>query len=199
MFGERSLQQKGCTKDQKEETEKNPNKFAAGKMLQAHEDYTKDYTKDYNDFLSSDDAKSMKGRERHKAIREWKSKWHSDNPEYKENIEEASGAQRHYKEASQARQRSLQERIDHISTGGVGAPTNMSMAEAAQHVGGAKTDEGYSATTIKDPSVSFAQQNPELLRILRENKASPEQMDRLNRVKAAKASQGVKIRRKREE
>ena len=72
----------------------------------------------------------------------------------------------------------------------------MSMAEAAQHVGSQKTDEGYSATTMKDTSVSFAQQNPELLRVLNANKASPDVMDRLNRTNAAKASQGVKIRKK---
>ena len=147
--------------------EKNPNKFAAGKMLRAHEEHSKDYNKDYHAFLSSDSMKDLKGRDRHKTAREWKAKWHTDNPEYKENIGEVSEAQKHYKEAAQVRQKSLQERIDHITSGGVGIPTGMSMAEAAQHVGGQKTDEGYSASTIKDPSVSFAQQNPELLRVLK--------------------------------
>jgi hypothetical protein len=176
--------------------EKNPQKFAAGQMLQAHEKHSKDYNKDYHDFLSSGDVKDLKGRDRHKAIREWKNKWHEDNPQYKENIGEVSSAQKHYIEAPQAAKRSLDERIAHITSGGVGMPTGMSMAEAAQHVGGQKTDEGYSAATVKDPSVSFAQQNPELLRVLKQHKNAPELMDRLNRVNAARASKGVKIRKK---
>lgn len=176
--------------------EKNPNKFAAGQMLQAHEEHSKDYNKDYHAFLGSDEVKDLKGRDRHKAVREWKGKWHGDNPEYKENVSNVSEAQKHYKEAGEARQKSLQERIEHITSGGIGAPIDMSMAEAAQHVGGVKTEEGYSATTLKDPSVSFAQQNPELLRVLKDNKASPDQMDRLNRINSAKASKDVKIIRR---
>lgn len=178
--------------------EKNPQKFAAGKMLQAHEDYSKDYNKDYHEFLSSEDVKDLKGRDRHKTVREWKGKWHKDNPEYKENIGDVSGAQRHYEEASQIRQKSLQERIEHITSGGVGEPIDMTMAEAAQHVGGQRSEEGgYQATTLKDPSVSFAQQNPELLRVLKQHK-NPDIMDRFNRINAAKAAQGVKIGKKEE-
>ena len=176
--------------------EKNPQKFAAGQMLQAHETHSKDYNKDYHNFLSSDDVKGLSGRDRHKAVRDWKNQWHSDNPEHKENIGNVSDAQKHYKEAGDVRQKSLQERIHHITSGGVGMPVDMSMAEAAQHVGGQKTDEGYSATTVKDPSVSFAQSNPELLRVLNQHKNAPAVVDRFHRINAAKASPSVKIRKK---
>lgn len=176
--------------------EKNPMKHAAGKMIQAHEEHSKDYNKAYHDFLASDDIKNLKGRDRHKAIREWKNQWHAENPEYRENIHKLSGAQKSYGEAGEARKKSLQERIEHITTGGMGMPTGMSTAEAAQHVGGQKTERGYEATTVKDPSASFAQQNPELIRILKQHKNAPELIDRFNRVNSARASQGVKIRKK---
>jgi len=170
--------------------EKNPQKFASGKMLQAHEENTKDYNKAYNEFLNSDELKNMKGLERHKAVQAFKQNWKQQNPEYEQNLLSGVGeAQKHYGEASQARAQSLDEAMRHIITGGQQEGA-MSTQEAAQHVGGTKGDEGYSSTIIKDPSASFAQQNPQLIEKLRA-KLQPEQFDRFNRVRSARAAQGV--------
>jgi hypothetical protein len=192
--------------------EKNPQKYAAGKMMQAHEEHSKDFNSAYNDFLNSDDLKGKKGLERHKAIQTWKSNWKSRNPEYTESIGNVSESQKHYKEASDARKQSVDEALKHILTGGYNADA-MSAQEAAQHVGGEKTDEGYTATTIKDPSASFAERNKGFVDAMKQKQAAaappvqqkkkedpmiivrrrsdPEQMDRFVRVQAARTAQGI--------
>lgn len=190
--------------------EKNPQKFAAGKMMQAHEEHAKDFNSAYNEFLGSDELKGKKGMDRHKAIQTWKSNWKSRNPEYHGNVGSLSESQKHYKEAGEARKKNVDEALQHILTGGHN-PEAMSSQEAAQHVGGAKTDEGYSATTIKDPSASFAEKNKGFVQMKQEQqtpapapqkpksdpmviirrRANPEQMDRLTRVTAARHAQGV--------
>ena len=191
--------------------EKNPQKYAAGKMMQAHEEHSKDFNAAYNDFLNSDELKGKKGLDRHKAIQTWKSNWKSRNPEYTENIGNVSESQKHYKEAGQARKQSVDDALKHILTGGYNADA-MSAQEAAQHVGGDKTDEGYTATTIKDPSASFAERNKGFVDAMRQKqaaaappvqqpkkdpmvvirrRANPEQMDRFTRVQAARTAQGI--------
>ena len=166
--------------------EKNPQKFAAGKMMQAHEEHAKDFNKDYDTFLNSDKVKGMKGLERHKAIQSWKNDWKQKNPQYTEGASGVSDAGKHYKESRDAKQKNLNDAIQHITTGGQSGE-GMSFQEAAQHVGGAKSDEGYTATTIKDPSASFAEANPDFVKRL-----NADQLDRFNRVQGARASQGFK-------
>jgi hypothetical protein len=192
--------------------EKNPQKFAAGKMMQAHEEHSKGFKEAYDSFLNSDELKGKKGLDRHKAIQEWKSNWKSRNPDYKENIGNVSQAQSHYKEAHEARKKNVDEALQHILTGGYN-PEAMSDQEAAQHVGGEKTDQGYTATTIKDPSASFAERNKTFVDTMKQKqqtaaqpvqqapkkdpmvvirrRANPEQMDRFTRVQAARTAQGI--------
>lgn len=192
--------------------EKNPQKFAAGKMMQAHEAHAKDFNEAHNDFLNSENLKGLKGMERHKAIQAWKNDWKGKNPEYNEKAGDVSEAQKHYKEASGAKQKNLDEALQHILGGGQ-TEGAMSMQEAAQHVGGEKGESGYTASTFKDPSASFAENNPEFVNrnrakqeaaaapapkkpmgdpmaIIR-RRANPEQLDRLSRVTSARAAQGV--------
>jgi len=172
---------------------KNPQKFAAGKMLAAHEANSKNFNDAYNDFLNSDETKGLKGHARHKAIQAWKNDWKQKNPEYSEGAAGVSEAQKHYKEASGhheggARKKNVDEALAHILGGGhtEGA---MSMQEAAQHVGGEKGESGYTATTIKDPSASFAEANPNFVK-----KLNADQMDRFKRVQSARAAQGVGVK-----
>jgi hypothetical protein len=197
--------------------EKNPQKFAAGKMLEAHGAHAKNFENAYDDFLNSDNVKGLKGLARHKAIQAWKSDWKEKNPEYNQSAANVSDAQRHYKEASGhheggARRKSVDEALQHILGGGQ-TEGAMGMQEAAQHVGGEKGEAGYTATTIKDPSASFAESNPEFVNVNRKKqelaaptappkpkgdpmaiirrRANPDQLDRLARVQSARAAQGV--------
>lgn len=193
--------------------EKNPQKFAAGKMLQAHEEHSKDFNSAYNEFLNSDELKGKKGLDRHKAVQTWKSNWNSRNPDYHGNVGAVSDSQKHYKEAGAARKKNVDESLQHILTGGYNADA-MGAQEAAQHLGGGKNDEGsYAATTIKDPSASFAERNKGFVDMKQQQaaaaapvaqqkpksdpmvvvrrRANPEQLDRLNRVQAARQTQGV--------
>lgn len=141
--------------------EKNPMKYASGKMLQAHEEATKDYNKAYSDFLESDEVKGKKGLDRHKAIQAWKQKWKGENPDYHKNLSSMSDAQKHMKEANELYGKNIHDKLMHIVTGGMADPSNqMSAEEAAQHVGGSKEEEGgHQASIIKDPSASFAAAN----------------------------------------
>jgi len=75
---------------------KNPVKYAAGKMEQAQEAATGDYKTAYNEFLSSDDIKGKSGRDRHKAIRDWKKQYREDNPDHEEGLNNLSETQQSY-------------------------------------------------------------------------------------------------------
>jgi stress-induced morphogen len=191
--------------------EANPMKHAAGKMLQAHEEHSKGFNDAYNTFLGSDELKNKKGLERHKAIQAWKNDWKTKNPEYHQSAENVSGAQKAYKEAGDARKKSLQEKLDHIYSGGAGLATGMDMQEAAQHVGGEKNEDGgFQARTIMDPAAVFAGNNKDFIqqkqaqsqppaapakpkadvvKIIR-RAAKPEQLERFNRVTSAKSMLG---------
>ena len=142
--------------------EKNPMKFASGKMMQAHEDATKDYNKAHNEFLESDQVKGLKGLDRHKAVQAWKQDWKSKNPEYNQGMSNVSSAQKHFKEAKDVYGKNIHDKLMHIATGGLGTDpsSQMTAEEAAQHVGASKEDEGgHQASIIKDPSASFAAAN----------------------------------------
>lgn len=146
--------------------EKNPVKFASGKLMQAHEDATKDYSKAYNDFLGSDELKNKRGLDRHKAIQAWKQQWKESNPDYQKNLSNVSGAQKHFKEAKDAYGKNIHDKLMHIITGGMGEDpsSRMSAEEAAQHVGGAKAEEGgHQASIVKDPSATFAAANQQFI------------------------------------
>jgi hypothetical protein len=81
--------------------------------------------------------------------------------------------------------------MDHIMSGGQSMPADMSTAEAMQHLGGGKTEEGYQGSITQDPSAGFAARNPKLLAAMK-----PEQQERLNRVDSAAKAQGkIRIRK----
>lgn len=172
--------------------EANPQKYAAGQMMQAHEGVTKDYNKAYNDFLGSDQVKDLKGMDRHKAIQSWKQDWKTKNPEYGQNASKVHEAAKQYTEAPAARSKNLEDTLQHIMHGGVSGEPTYSMAEAAQHIGNVKSgeDERPSAATVGGRSAAFAADNKKLMDMLR-SRAKPEQLDRLNRVNSARASFGV--------
>lgn len=170
--------------------EKNTVKRQAGMMTQAHEKSTANFTKDYNNFLSSDEVKGLKGKDRHAAVTKWKADWKSANPEHNEGLAGVSDVQNKFAfDQSKAREET-KNKVSEVATGKA-MPTDMSEKEAMQHLGGGKTEEGYAGTIVHDPSVGFAQRNPQLAASLK-----PEQQERLNLVDSAAKSQGkVRVRK----
>ncbi len=210
------------------EATKNPMKFAAGKLNSAHEDKTKDYAEAWHEFTSNPGLKHLTPRERHAAAREWKQKWREGNQDYSKGLDIVSGEQRHFGEAADVRSKALQEKMDHILSGGASGGS-MDAYEAAQHLGMSTSEEdaGPNVTTFQDPSAAFAHRNADFIEMLNQKKAaqeatrlptkesvaappppaaapvtpakpnpgftvrkkaSPEQLDRFNRVTAAKSA-----------
>jgi hypothetical protein len=170
---------------------KNPIKHAAGQMEQAHKGHTADYHKALSDFLSSDSVKNLGPRERHKATQAWKTQWKQENPEYEKGLENVSAAQSKYADAAKNIETRNKEISSHIARGGVSEVPEMSEQEALQHLGGGKTEAGYTGTIVKDPLAAFAAKNPKYTKLLNE-----EQMDRVKRVDSASALQGkVRVRK----
>jgi hypothetical protein len=173
--------------------EKNPVKFASGRLRVAHEDHTKDYNKALHDFMSSDDVKQLTGRQRHQAVRDWKNKWKTENPEYHDNLKNVSEAQTHFKDIDKQTKTNIEDRLRRIS--GAGAmPVSMSTEEAAQHVGGIKTEHGSQAATVRDPLAALGAANPKLreqavkdLHSLIGKHGTPEQQERFKRVTSARS------------
>lgn len=179
--------------------EKNPMKHASGKLLAAHEGATKNYSDAYNAFLNSEALKGKKGLERHKAIQEWKTNWKSQAGDHtkgalegihgsKEHMATAVGEHGHVGQAG----KNVDERMKHIMAGGIGGDPSeaMSAQVAAQHVGGAKGEEGYQSATVANPAASFAHTNREAIERLR-TMMKPEQQERFGRIESARKIQGV--------
>jgi hypothetical protein len=166
---------------------KNPMKHAEGQMMRAHEEHAGGYADAYHKFLDSDAVKNAKGRERFDAIKQWKDKYHKENPKYMENMPQAQLAQSQLKTSKDQAKLSLDEKLKHIMSGGVSMPTEMTSAEAAQHVGGVQTEEGVQASFKKDPLTAFAQSNPKLVEAIKQ-RANPQQLDRYHRVVSARAA-----------
>jgi hypothetical protein len=148
--------------------EKSPLKHAAGQALRAHEEASKDYKESYGKFLSSVDEQGLKGRQRFKAIQEWKNNWKQENPDHHEKLANldihqhfreagavgggrlAADPQREVKTGRHGRMgETIDDRIERIA--GVGAVDTVSAEEAAQHVGGTKTEAGTQAGQMRDP------------------------------------------------
>jgi hypothetical protein len=178
--------------------EKNPMKHASGRMLAAHEENMGDYKKAYNDFLSSDEVKDLKGRERHKAISAWKKQYREENPDHTEKISNVSQAQGSFGESREASKQSLQDKLANIISGGGFSPDETHSTQAgAQHAGISLGGEGEKPTgsITKDPMSSFAAGHQKLVGML-----SDEQKARFDRINSARASQGKQtiVRRKKD-
>lgn len=164
-----------------------PMKHADLAMKQAHEKATGDYSKAYNDFLSSDDTKGLKGRDRLQAIQGWKDNWKKQNPEHESNLMEASKAQESHGKAMGAIKTKSAEAMQHLTGAGGSGESSMSAGEMAQHFGGA--DESGAATggsITQDPVASFAAKNPKILQHLNDD-----QKRRMQHVDAAAATKGI--------
>lgn len=178
--------------------DKNPMKHASGKMMAAHEEATGHYNKAYHDFLNSEDIKGLKGRERFKAIRDWKKNYREENPDYAEKLSGVSDTQKTFGEARQTAKQSLQDKLGHIMRGGVSTP-GVSATEASQHLGQESRGEGMQPSPgTEDISSSFAAKNPKLVNLLNQEHMA-EHKDRLNRINSHAQAKGVVRRKKSEE
>jgi hypothetical protein len=176
----------------------NPIKHASGKMLQAHDEHLGDYKKAYNDFLSSDEVKDLKGRDKHNAVKEWKKNYRTENPDHVDKISSVSESQASLSESHKSIKESMKDKMANIISGGFSPDEVHSTSEGAQHAGINLGGEGEKPTgsISKDPLSSFAHKNPKLVSML-----SDEQKERFNRVNSAAATQGKQrsvIRRKKD-
>ncbi len=185
---------------------KNPVKFANAQTRKAHEEVHGDYDKSYNEFISSDKIKDLRGRDRHGAIKDFKSKWHDDNPSHREKaINVAGSTSGAFEEAGEQRKEHLEEgeraiaeagragtpvtTASEFSTAAAGGIESITGQGAAQMAGGTQEEGGFSVGTVKDPSLHIAEQYPEYADHLRRKiagKLNPEQTQRLKGVQSIK-------------
>ena len=183
------------------EADINPQKYASGKALAAHDAAHKDFSSDYDKFLGSDEVKGLAGRQRHKAIQDWKSKWKAENPQHKEKAIQAASSGKSLEDAYDVRKQRLTEGKAAILTAGHSSGEENPMAgeyssgsagesvghqAAAQNVGSEQESEGggYQTNIKKDPHMVFAEQNPEYVKSLRTKLAAKMQPDQSERMGA---------------
>jgi hypothetical protein len=190
------------------EADVNPQKYASGKTLAAHDAAHKDFASDYEKFLGSDAVKGLTGRARNQAVNEWKSKWQEANPEHHDKAVQAASSGKALAEAGDARKKRLQEGQASLLTAGFSSGEDNPMAgefssgaageaqgktAAAQNVGAAQSEgdegQGFSTNIKKDPHAVFAEKNPEYIKHLKTKLASkmaPEQASRLTAIDSFK-------------
>ena len=177
------------------DVDKNPMKHASGQLMQAHETATGGYNKAYHDFLNTEDVSGLKGRDRFNAIKDWKSSWKKENPDYEAGLSNVSEKQKTFGDARQTAKANLQEKMDHIMRGGVSMP-GVSATEAQQHLGQETRGEDMNQPAgTEDTTSSFASKNPNLVNLLNQDKFK-EHKDRLTRVDSHANAGGVVRRRK---
>lgn len=187
------------------EADINPQKYASGKTLAAHDAAHKDFGAAYQGFLDSDEVKGLTGRARHQAVQNWKTKWAQENPDHKEAAINAASSGKALSEANDARKKRLQEGQASLLTAGFSSGEDNPMAgefssgaageqkgnAAAQSVGAEKEDGdgGFQTNIKKDPNLVFAEQNPEYIKHLKTKlatKMAPEQAQRMSAIDSFK-------------
>lgn len=174
------------------DVEKNPAKHFSGTLMSAHQGATKDYNEAYNKFLASPEVKDLKGAERHKVVQNWKNQWKAQNPEHSQRQSAAAAQIKSPLMTAQGlqgsnKQKTIDDHMSGIAGGQFGGGETFSAQEAAQHVGGAKGEQGYTSSQVSDPAASFAANNPDAMKHLR-SKFNQEQTERLKRIDAARAT-----------
>jgi len=169
---------------------KNPDKAAAGHLIRAHEDAMGDYQQDYHSFLASDKVKDLKGRDRHAAINQWKKQWKDSSPDHYEKLANMSEANVAAGDIIKGKTHSLEEKMDHIISGGISPGDSMSSEEAMQHIGASRGEDDRPAGITTDPSAKFAQDNPRL-REMMSQEMNKKRADRLKQIQSAKAAQAT--------
>jgi len=184
------------------EAENNPQKYATGKAIAAHEAAHKDFDTAHNEFLGSDELKGLTGRARHQAVQAWKKDWAEKNPEHREKAVAAAASGKAFGEANEARKQKRAEGEQAILDSGKsfgagmtgeysqdaagGGDEPMSAQAAGQSVGSEQNDEGGFSTNIKkDPAAVFAERNPEYVKHL-QSKLNPQQAQRLSGIDSLK-------------
>lgn len=185
------LKNADAKRDEASEASVNPIRHASAKTIAAHNEAHGDFSNAYNNFINSDEVSGLKGRERHKAIREFKQKWHADNPDHRQNAIAAADSGKVVGEAMDARNQARTESSQALLNAGMssGDTDSMSSQMAAQMVGGEKGEGGYQTNVKKDPSVHFAENNKAYIDHLRsklEGKLSPEQTQRMSGIDSFK-------------
>jgi len=170
------------------EAHKNPINHATGRTHAINEAIHGDFDEAYSNFFNSDELSELRGRARNKAIQEFKQKYHEDNPEYKEQSIQSADAGKIFGEAMDTRAKHIESEKDalinaHKSDGGTltgdfshGASQagDLTGSGKAQMAGASQEESGYSVGVEFDPYAHFAQNNPEYIKHLKEQKGIKE-------------------------
>lgn len=146
-------------KKQSADARSNPHLFAEGHRQAAHNAAHGDFNSAYHEYINGEDYKKMSPTQKMRAEVKFKKEFQEKNPDYHKNAAVAMGkAHEMYDKAKDLHSKEMNARRAHILAGGQGSSADtFSAAEAAQHVGGQKDDEGgYTSSTIKDPAAAFA-------------------------------------------
>jgi hypothetical protein len=144
----------------------NPHLFAEGHRISAHNAAHEDFNSAYQAFVNSDDYKKMSNVQKMRAEVKFKKDFQEKNPDHAINAANAvAEAHQMHDKAKDLHNKEMDARKAHILMGGAVSDSDISREMAAQHVGGAKDDEGSSQTSmIRDPAAAFAAQYQEQLK-----------------------------------
>jgi hypothetical protein len=166
--------------------EKNPVLYSRGKMDEAHSSFDEALSAAVNKFKESEDFKNASKFKRSALLSKFKAGW-AASPEGMDAAKKFGEGYEAHKDAEKARSEFIQQTGQHMATGGASglAEHDISSQEAAQHVGGDKSEDGMTQATIsKDPLASFASNNPHLVRHIQDT--MPKMSERANRLNGAK-------------
>ena len=147
----------------------NPLLYAEGHRQAASEMAHRDHENELKRFQNSDEFKALPKMAQLKAIVDFKKKFLASNPNFHQKALDAINDTQQIKDnAVNLANKEKQMKEAEIIHGGAAMmpPTGMSAEEAAQHVGGEKDEEGYSANITSDPRTTFAAGNKNFLNLV---------------------------------
>jgi DNA-directed RNA polymerase specialized sigma subunit len=142
----------------------NPNKAHEGGLIEAREKHHQDRRNAYQQLMTSDKYKNASPIEQMEMDENFEKDWHKNNPSHLHDF----SRDYHTAHASGRNKKSQYEAIKDARIkdilGGTSVPEeSMSTEEAMQHAGGVKGEEGTMGAMVKDPTVKFAESNPEFI------------------------------------
>jgi hypothetical protein len=146
------------------EATKNPVLHHQGRIIEARQAAHADRQAAYEKFQQSDEYKNADPITQMEMDAKFHEDWLNQNPEHLKNaVKLHEQAHLHGLKAHGEHAAAKQDDIAHVRGGGAQAETPMSMEEALQHAGGAKTEEGTVGSTTQDPASAFASANQRFL------------------------------------
>jgi hypothetical protein len=168
----RPLEQRGKDIQRLEaDPSKNPVLAHQGHLVEARSTGHGDYKKAYQEFMGSPEYQKADRKSKMKMDLQFKKDWKEKNPEHLTNaIQAHDEAHKRGLEGHSKHDAAKQSRIEDITSGGAQSPDAYSTEAGLQHAGGTKGEEGTEGTIIHSPAASFARNNPDLIRQIKEKR-----------------------------